>query len=264
MGKESILIVGAGRMAQAILKGIISAGFKDILVANSGNQKRLEEVESNYKVKTTRQWQKHVVDYDVVILAMPPEAHEQVLGQLSKVVTNQLVLTVAAGIDTTFLARHLPPGTAVGWFMPNTAAAKSESMTLFSLGECVTDEQEYLIEKILFSIGQFKKLSDQHVHQLTPITGSGPAFIYRMANSLVKETVKSGISESVAKKLVAQMIKGSAEMLLSGQSTPQDLIDEVASPGGVTEAGLKIFDQYHFDDMIEEVIEACHERAKNE
>lgn len=257
MSSEKILIIGAGRMAQAIINGLKHADFNQILVGNNGNHQRLEEVESRFSVRTTNQWSNHVSDQDIIILAVPPEAHEAVLSELSEAIDNQLVLTVAAGIDVSYLESHLPEGTPVSWLMPNTAAAKGESMTLFTLGQHVTDEHEYYIEKILFSIGQFKKLTEKQVHQITPITGSGPAFIYRFADVLIKEVQKAGVTEVVAKQLIAQMIKGASEMLTSDLKCPQDLMDEVATPGGVTEQGLKVLDQYQFDQMIQEAIHKC-------
>ncbi|SEN85602.1 pyrroline-5-carboxylate reductase [Amphibacillus marinus] len=262
MSNEKILIVGAGRMAQAIIKGLKKADFTNVMVANKGNQERLEEVESRFNVDSTTQWQEHVSDQDIVILAMPPEAHEQVLSELAPVMTNQLIITVAAGIDVSYLEKRLPEGTAVAWVMPNTAAAKGESITLFTPGKNVSDEQEYFIEKILFSIGKFKKLNEQQLHALTPITGSAPAFIYRMALTLINKAKETGVSEVVAKQLVAQMIRGSAEMLNSELKCTADLIDEVASPGGVTAAALSVFDQYQFDQMMNDVLTACYERAK--
>ncbi|GEN57478.1 pyrroline-5-carboxylate reductase [Halolactibacillus alkaliphilus] len=261
MATEKILMIGAGRMAQAIINGLMQADFNHILVGNNGNAQRLEEVESRFGVRTTNQWQNHVSDQDIIILAVPPEAHEEVLTALGEVIDGQLVLTVAAGIDVTYLESRLPEGTPVSWLMPNTAAAKGESMTLFTLGKYVTDEHEYYIEKILFSIGQFKKLTEEQVHRITPITGSGPAFVYRLADVLIKEVQKAGVTEVVAKQLIAQMVKGSSVMLTSDLKCPQDLMDEVATPGGVTEKGLQVFDDHHFDDMIKEAIRKCVDHA---
>ncbi|WP_017473518.1 pyrroline-5-carboxylate reductase [Amphibacillus jilinensis] len=263
MSDEKILIVGAGRMAQAIIKGLKKADFVNILVANNGNHERLSEVERRFCVDATTQWQEHVSDQDIVILAMPPEAHEDVLANLAQVMTDQLVITVAAGVDISYMEERLPDQAAVAWVMPNTAASKGESMTLFAPGTHVTDEQEYFVEKILFSIGKFKKLTEQQVHALTPITGSSPAFVYRMADVLIRKAEDTGVSEVVAKQLVAQMVRGAAEMLTSDLKCPKDLIDDVASPGGVTAAALEVFDKYQFDQMMEEVLVACYDRANN-
>ncbi|WP_067837736.1 pyrroline-5-carboxylate reductase [Amphibacillus sediminis] len=262
MSGEKILIIGAGRMATAIIVGLKKADFKNVIVSNNGNTTRLEAIENRFKVKTTLNWQDYVADQDLIILAMPPEAHDQVLKDLSAVMTNQLIVTVAAGIDVTYMQERLPEGAAVAWVMPNTAAAKGESITLFASGKHVTDEQEYYLEKILFGIGQFKKLNEDQVHALTPITGSAPAFIYRLADNLVQGALNAGVSEVVAKQLVAQMIKGSAEMLTSDLKCAKDLIDEVASPGGVTAAALSVFDQYQFDEMVESALKACYKRAE--
>lgn len=261
MSKSKIVFIGAGRMAQALIAGMYQLNDLEITVSNNGNRKRLEKVSQTYHVKITDRWEDEVEDASMIVLAMPPEVHDPVLRKLQSLVGQQCIVTVAAGIDVDYLQSKLPSQTPVAWVMPNTAASKGESISLYAIGSAVNTDHEQLLQTMLESVGEYEKVTQQQIHQLTPITGSAPAFIYRMAQQLIAGAKDTGITEMQAQKMVAQMIKGSAAMLQTDE-TPISLIDQVASPGGVTAAGLEVFDQYQFDQMMIDVLQACYDRAE--
>ncbi|SDC19429.1 pyrroline-5-carboxylate reductase [Pelagirhabdus alkalitolerans] len=261
MSTNNVLIIGAGRMAQAIVKGLKKSHDQQITIANKTNKERLEKVANTYQLKTTNDWRTSLSEYDLIVLAIPKEEHDHILESMYPKIDQQFVVTVAAGVDVSYLEERLPEGTPAAWIMPNTAASIAESMTLYAPGRFVGDSQQERIETLLSNIGSYQTLTEDQVHLLTPITGSAPAFIHRMAEVLIEKAKTSGVSEDVATELVAQMIKGSAEMLRSDDRKPEELINEVASPGGVTEAAMTVFDDYHFDQMMDSVIKACYKRA---
>jgi pyrroline-5-carboxylate reductase len=198
---------------------------------------------------------------DIIFLAMPPEAHDDILAKLSESISGQLVITVAAGIGPTYLESNLPKGTPVAWVMPNSAAMLGKSMTLYALGQHVNEKLQEWIKGLISSIGEFEKVTEQQIHELTAVTSSAPAFIYRVAEALEKITLESGVSIAQARKLVAHMIAGSAEMLKTNMS-PAELADTVATPGGSTAAGLEVLDTNHLDQLMIDAIEACRQKAK--
>lgn len=257
--KKHVLFIGAGRMAQALIKGLDKNEF-DILVGNNGNEDRLREMKETFDVETTNDWSQELRKMDIIILAMPPESHDDILAKLSATISGQFVITVAAGIDPTYLESKLPNGTPVAWVMPNSAAKLGKSMTLYALGQNVNQEQQEWIEELIGDIGEFEKVTEQQIHKLTAVTASAPAFIYRIAEALEKITVESGVSEAQARKLVANMIAGSAEMLKTNVS-PTELVDAVATPGGSTAAGLDVLDINHLDYLMIDAIEACRQKA---
>lgn len=256
---KKLVFIGAGRMAQAIIGGCVDRGDWTIVVSNNGNVNRLEQIEQQYSVQTVDSWKEEVSDADAVILAIPPEAHDSVLKELALFVDKQLVITVAAGIGPSYLEKLLPKHTPVAWLMPNTAATIGKSITLYAKGQAVEPVHEQMLEQILASIGTVAEVTEAQVHQLTPITGSGPAFIYYLANTLLELTKEADVSNKQAKKLVADMIAGAAAMLQTGEE-PSELIDQVASPGGVTAAGLDVLEQHDFDSTLRQVVMACHKR----
>ncbi|UFT99718.1 pyrroline-5-carboxylate reductase [Radiobacillus kanasensis] len=260
---QKILTIGAGRMAQAVISGILQQEEEtfQVIVSNRDNLERLAQVKESYGVETTDNWKKHLTSSDILFLAIPPREQENLLKEVSPYITNQLVFSVAAGVGVKELENQLPDGTAVAWVMPNTAAEIGQSMTLYALGQHVKEMHKNTLETILRGIGPAQLVCEEQLHALTPITGSAPAFVYQVAEALGKVAMTKGIEEDVARKLVSQMILGSAQMLSSGQ-TPKDLMDQVATPGGSTAAGLKVLQVEGIEDMFEKAIEACLDKNK--
>lgn len=257
-----ILCLGAGRMAKAMIAGLIhnsGLGPNQIIVANQQDAAKLASLKEQYGVQITTEWQRAVRDADVILLAIPPQAHAEVLRELSQLVRDQLVVTVAAGTGPAYLEQLLPPGTATAWVMPNTAAQVGESMSLCARGSHVTAKHDAWLSVVIDSIGSAHSGSEQEVERLTAITGSAPVFVYRLAGALEAVCVADGFSPEAASALVRQMIFGSAKMLLQGQQT-EALIDEVASPGGTTAAGLAYLDEVDFERLIGRAVDAIHAR----
>ncbi|MDL4841126.1 pyrroline-5-carboxylate reductase [Aquibacillus rhizosphaerae] len=256
-----VLFIGAGRMAQAIIKGLVQQSDFHIAVTNNGDEQRLNYVKEKFGVEIVESWREEIETTDVIVLALPPEAHGSLLNELANFIDKHLIVTVAAGIDPAYLEKSLPEGTPVAWMMPNTAAELGKSMTLYTCGTHTNSSHEELLQQMLSGIGSYEKVTEQQIHELTPITGSAPAFVYAMADTLINCAMESGVTEQQARKLVAEMIGGAASMLKTGES-PKQLADNVATPGGVTAAGLDVLDRNNFDGLISGAIDACHKRAK--
>lgn len=257
-----ILCLGAGRMANALIAGlIVNSGLRpqQITVSNQRDSARLAALQQQYGVTTTAEWTAAVDDHDVVLLAIPPHAHAEILQRLAPLVRGQLVVTVAAGTGVQYLERLLPDGTATAWIMPNTAAQVGESISLYARGTHVTTKHDEMLSVLLDSIGKAYACTEQEVERLTAITGSSPAIVYRLAGALEAACAADGFTSEVASVLVRQMIFGSAKMLLQGADT-QALANEVASPGGTTEAGLSYLDDAGFEDIIARAVAAIHAR----
>ncbi|WP_226656064.1 pyrroline-5-carboxylate reductase [Pseudalkalibacillus hwajinpoensis] len=257
--KPNILFIGAGRMAEAIFSGLNqSDAIGKITISNQSDQTKLAHLKATYKVETG-EWQEVLSNHDVVILAMPPAAHPDVLQELSSKVTKHFVITVAAGIGPSILEASLP-GLPTAWIMPNTAADIGESMSLFACGEYVKQEHRKVLQTILDAIGESEELSEQQIHDLTAVTGSAPAFVYHFAEALEKSAQSYGLSSEVARKLVVQMIFGSASMLKDGREAG-DLRDQVTTPGGATAAGLEVLEKANFTKLLHEAVLAVNDKA---
>ncbi|MDN4072259.1 pyrroline-5-carboxylate reductase [Fictibacillus terranigra] len=258
----TFLFIGAGRMAESMIKGLQSSKDQDIsiIAGNQGNTERLQQLFSLYGIETTTDWIHHVRESSVIVLAVPPDAHDAVLEQLSPVIDGQLVISVAAGIGLQKLESNLPSGTPVAWVMPNTASEAGESVSIYTHAQNLDDGQIERLKILLDSIGSSEKCTEEQIHKLTAVTGSAPAFLYEFASALIHAAASYGISEGQARKLVSQMIYGSAVMLKSGVS-PIDLREAVTTPGGATAAGLEVLKEADFGQLVQKAVQAANDRA---
>lgn len=165
-------------MATAMIAGLSHFNQFHIIVTNLRNQSKLEVLQHTYGIEITSHWSKKVQNVDIIILACPPEVHDTLLAELGSHITKQLVITIAAGYDITRMEALLPSQTAIAWIMPNTAAEIRQSISLYTCGPYVSNEQKKLLHEIMDAIGQSLECTEQQVHDLTAITGSAPAFFY--------------------------------------------------------------------------------------
>lgn len=264
MKKQRMLFLGAGRMAEAILSGLVkNAGdrMEQIIVSNRSKAERLTELEKKYGVTGTSQWRDHIRSVDTVLLAMKPGDHEQVLKELAPYVEGQFVLTVAAGVGVQLLEQHLPEGTPVAWVMPNTAAMLGESMSLYCLGRHATDEHRDVLTMLLEGIGSALECTEEQIHSLTAVSGAAPAFLYRVAEILQETAMGFGLEAEEARQLVVQMFAGSAKMMQTG-TPPAVLRDQVTTPGGATAAGLRVLEAQGLPAMLQEAVHATNARSR--
>jgi pyrroline-5-carboxylate reductase len=253
-------------MAEAIISGIQLQNTTNqtaLTVTNKTDEKRLQLLSKRYGVHTVDDWRKSINEIDVIVLAAPPDAHDELLGELIAYVKDQLIITVAAGIDPTYMEARLPKGTPVCWMMPNTAAQVQKSMTTYVCGKYVTPEHREVIHYILESIGEHEELSEEQVHDLTAITGSAPAFLYLFCEALEASAASYGLSEKQARKLVTHMVSGSASMLET-EHTSSELREQVTTPGGSTAAGLNRLLEQGFKEGIQEAIKATNAHARRQ
>lgn len=264
MKNPSILFIGAGRMAKAIIAGLHKTSrdqIEKVYVSNRSNPKRLQFLAEKFGVIKVQHWSEAVKDVDVIVLAMPPEQHEAILEQLKDYVKNQFIVTIAAGIGPSFLEARLPSNSAVGWIMPNIAAEVGHSISLYTYGKAVTERHKSQMSLLVNSIGKAQLCTEQDIHNLTAVTGSAPAFLYLFVESLIDMTEKLGVTKETSQKLVTEMVIGSAEMLRAGKS-PEDLREQVTTPGGATAEGLNILSSGGFQQLIQEAIVATNKKAK--
>ncbi|MFC0273901.1 pyrroline-5-carboxylate reductase [Metabacillus herbersteinensis] len=262
--KPTMLLIGAGRMAEAIISGLVNTSrnnIEDIFVSNRSDKQRLKLLQEKYQVVPVEDWKSTVDKANIIVLAMPPEAHELILEELSELIDNQFIVTIAAGMGPTKLERKLPSNTAVAWIMPNTAAEIGESISLYCFGKHVEDSYLSHLKLLLNAIGESQLCTEQQIHDLTAITGSAPAFFYLFTESLIEKAQEYGISKEVAKNLVSQMMYGSASMLKAGKQ-PSELREQVTTPGGATAEGLKVLDNGDFSKLISDAVVATNHKAR--
>jgi pyrroline-5-carboxylate reductase len=252
--------IGGGNMAEAMIKGITLSGKKDIMVSELRVERRAY-LESTYNVKATPDNKEVVKNCDIIILAVKPQNMDDVTGEIAGLITpEKLIISIAAGITLSYLSARLKTSQVIR-VMPNTPALVQEGMSVLSLCECFEDKQMALVRGIFMSIGKVLVMPEKYMDAVTAVSGSGPAFIALFVEKMADAGVKAGLGKDNASELAVQTLIGTAKLLETGMP-PDKLREMVTSPGGTTAAGLKVFENKGFSDLMNAVIEAAANRSK--
>jgi pyrroline-5-carboxylate reductase len=241
---KHIAFVGAGSMAEAIINGLISGGVclpEHIKVTNRSSIERLSCLNQAYGVSVTKNKQETVEGASIIILAMKPKDVKAGIESIRDYVdSSQVIISVLAGISSETIRELFGKELSIIRAMPNTSAAiRKQATGLFE------------------AIGTVTRVLEHQLDAVTGLSGSGPAYVYYIAEALEKAAAETGLEKETAKALIAQTLLGAAEMLLSSQKEPALLRKEVTSPGGTTEAGIEKLEEY----QVSEAIAACINRA---
>ncbi|MDP3275401.1 MAG: pyrroline-5-carboxylate reductase [Deltaproteobacteria bacterium] len=265
LDRKKIAFVGAGNMAEALIKGLCRA--EDVgpgaIVASARRFERAQRMAERYGITAASDNAACVADAQIVVLAVKPQVMTSVLpGLRAHIARGAVVLSVAAGITTATIESLLEPGTRVVRAMPNTAAMVGQSATAISAGTHATDEDMDIAKAVFLLVGRVVTVDEVHLDAVTGLSGSGPAYIFLIMEALSDAGVKVGLSRDVALELAAQTLFGSAHMLLETGEHPGKLKDQVTSPGGTAIAGLHTLEAGGLRTTLINAVEAATRRAK--
>lgn len=250
--------IGAGKMAEALVKTILNNKITDNIVTSDIDNNRLSYIKKELNIKTTNS-NKEVLEADIIFLAVKPQVIDSVLDEIKE--TNKLVVSIAAGITLGYLESKLKKARVVR-VMPNTPCLVGEMAAGFSLGKKVEDEDVKIIEEILNSAGKAYLLEEELLDAVTALSGSGPAFIAYLLEGLIEAGIKEGLGKDIATELALQTCKGTAKLLQETGMTPKELIGMVSSPGGTTMEGMKVLKKSDITNTLNKTIEAATRRSK--
>jgi pyrroline-5-carboxylate reductase len=233
--------VGAGNMAEALVRGLLASGSvapRDIVISN----RRREKAERNAERWGVRMAGDNIAcvrDAQVVMLCVKPQVMRPVLDQVGEHIASEaLVISVAAGVSTAAIESQLKAGARVVRSMPNTGAIVRQSATAIAAGTNATEHDMGVAREIFDQVGRTVVVEEHHLDAVTGLSGSGPAYIFLIIDALADASVKVGLSRDVGLELAAQTVMGSAQLLLKTGEHPGRLKDQVTSPGGTAIAGL--------------------------
>lgn len=256
----TIGFIGGGNMAGALIKGMTAHGMKDIIVSEPREERR-KYLETAYGIETTPDNRQAVSKSDIIILAVKPQQMQGVLDEIAGAVSvNKTVVSIAAGITLSFIKGRLKTERLIR-AMPNLAATVGEGMTALALCECFTGKGIDTVKEIFMSVGRVMMMPEKYMDSVTALSGSGPAFMALFVDSMVNSAVEMGLSEKDALELAVQTATGTAK-LLDGGISPEKLIAMVKSPGGTTEAGLKVFEEKGLKAIVKDALLAAKRRAE--
>jgi pyrroline-5-carboxylate reductase len=256
--------IGAGKMATALVKGMIRAGMatqQNISASDPVDTARAAMATAT-GVSVTDSNARVAHKSDVLVLAVKPQSMAHVLMHLRPVVTPaHLVISIAAGVSLKTLAAGLGEERRLIRVMPNTPALVGEGAAAYCLGPHAIPQDEAIVKACLSSVGRAFAVPESLLDAVTGLSGSGPAFVAVIIEALADGGVRVGLPRDVALALATQTVLGSARLLLETGQHPATLKDQVASPGGTTIAGLHALERGGLRAALIDAVQAATQRS---
>lgn len=267
---KKILLLGAGAIAEAMVRGLTEAdavGAAQIVVTNKSNLERLRYLQDMYGVSVLahdddESKEEALASADVILLACKPHDVPKVLEEIREKIVDPVILSVAAGISTDLMESILGNNVQVVRAMPNTSCMVLESATAVSYGKHCTEETKQLAESILSVLGTVSVVEEKLMDAVTGLSGSGPAYFYYMVEAMQQAAESLGMPEETARTLILQTLFGAGKMLQETGLDPRELRRQITSPNGTTMAGIRVLEEANFKELVERVIARAAERSK--
>jgi pyrroline-5-carboxylate reductase len=263
---KKLVFIGAGSMAEAMISGIIEnklLNSKNIWVTNKANKEKLSVLHQQYGVTGSYDLNKLFTDADAVVLAMKPKDAATAISEIRNYLSDDvLIISVLAGISINTIEVQAGKQLAIARAMPNTSAAVGKSATGIAVNNSVSTSQMEAIKQLFETIGFAAFVPEEQLDAVTGLSGSGPAYIYYLVEAMEKGAAEIGLDQEIAKKLIIQTFLGAAEMVKVSPKPSKQLRKEVTSPGGTTEAGIKILEENHVQHAFIECMKAATAQSK--
>lgn len=262
---KKIAIIGGGKMGSIIAQGLFEQKIfpkRDITVTDIDSA-RLDFIRSTMGLQVSHDNIKSAKNADIIVIAVKPQNMAATLNEFGSAIdASKVVISIAAGITTSFIETSLPKGTRVLRVMPNTPALVGEGAAAVAKGSCATTGDIKLTRTILDAVGISVEVDEKLMDAVTGLSGSGPAYFFLIIEALIEAGVKMGLPHELAAKLSAQTMLGAARLCLQSDKQPAQLREMVTSPGGTTAAGLKVLEAGKIRETFISAVEAATKRSK--
>ncbi len=266
MNSSTITLIGAGNMGTSLLAGLIANQFPpEQLWITDPESEKLAHLQQQFNIHTSTHNDEAIKNADVIILAVKPQVMHEVAKSISPLVQQNkpLIISVAAGIREENLQDWLGGDIAIVRCMPNTPALISAGATALFANAFVSAKQHELSESILRAVGIIVWLNNENeMDAVTALSGSGPAYFFLMIEALQAAGEKLGLSSDTARLLTLQTALGAARMALESNEPATELRRRVTSPGGTTEAAIRVLENENFHDIFLKALQAASGRSK--
>jgi pyrroline-5-carboxylate reductase len=259
-----IAIIGAGQMGEALALGLLRAGVvrPEQIVAAARRADRAEQLRDAYGIDVLSAAQA-AGKAETLVIAVKPQDMEALLAEISPVVTrDQLVISVAAGITTSYIGRRLAGDVPVIRVMSNTPVLVDEAMSVISPGPHATEQHLRRAEELLRPVGKVLRIPESQQDAATALSGSGPAYVYFLVEAMVDAGILLGMPRQNALEMVKQAVYGAATMLRDSGEHPVLLREAVTSPGGTTINAIRELERHGVRAAVLAAIEAARDRGR--
>jgi pyrroline-5-carboxylate reductase len=262
----SVAVLGAGNIGAALIGGLLHAQALPAgkICAADVAEGRLDALRKEHSIRTTTNNREAVTGADVVVLAVKPYLVGEVISGIRDALTaDQVLSSVAAAISIDFIERALgrPEPRPIIRAMPNIAMTAHASATALCANSAATKQHRETLEEIFRSVGIVTWITEDKMHAVTGLSGSGPAFVFTILDGLMSGGLKMGLPMDVARALAQQTLLGAAKLASESGEHPAALRDRVTTPGGTTIAGLAELERYAIRSALMEAVEAATERS---
>lgn len=254
-----LMVVGGGKMGEALIGGLLAARWAtpdELAVVEIDAERRTQLAEAHPGLVVTDT----AVEADAALLAVKPAQIPDTCATLGALGIAR-VLSIAAGVRIATMEQALPQGTAVVRAMPNTPSLVGQGAAAIAPGANASEDDLAWAEQVLGAVGTVARVTEAQLDAVTGLSGSGPAYVFLVAEAMIDAGVLNGLPRPVAADLVTQTLRGAAELLAGGQS-PADLRAAVTSPGGTTAAGLRAMETAGVRAGIVDGVVAATERSR--
>lgn len=265
MKDTRVVFIGSGTMAEALIKGMLKSGVlrASSITACDVDTARLEHCAKAYGVATALSNEEGARNADVLVLSVKPanigEALESIRGAVGP---STLVISIAAGVKLSSLESALGEGVPVIRAMPNGPALAGSGMSALCGGSSVSAAGLEEAKALLGAVGDVIEVEEGMMDAVTAVSGSGPAYFFRLVEALEAAAEGAGFSPSDARRLAVKTATGSMRWLEETGSSPEELRKKVMSPGGTTEAALGFLDERDFAGLVAGAVEAAIARSR--
>lgn len=261
-----VLLAGAGKMGGALLEGWLTHGLSpaDVAVLDPSPPPEMATFLGEQKIERAPKPGDFLAD--AIVIAVKPQMADEVVPKVAAFLRPRtLIISIMAGRTIASLEKHFPPASLVVRGMPNTPASIGRGITVAVANQYVCTNTRLFASELLGAVGEIEWIEDEKLMDaVTAVSGSGPAYIFLLAEALAKAGVDAGLPAALAMKLARETIAGSGELLRRSSLDPSSLRENVTSPSGTTAAALEILmGKDGFQQLLNRAVAAATKRSRD-
>ena len=250
-------------MGEAVVRGLLGAGWEsEEIVTAVRREVRLHDVETRIGVACHMDPIEATTERDVIVVAVKPRDVPSLLDAVAgSIRPEQVVISIAAGVPIAVF-EHALHGVPVIRAMPNTPSLVKEGVTAIAGGTWVSEDHLARARRVLEAVGSVIAMDESLLDAVTAVSGSGPAYVFLLAEALEEAAVREGLPHDIATALVRQTVRGAGHLLTDTTTRPGELRAQVTSPGGTTAAAMHVLEEHGFRALLEDAVQAAAARSR--
>jgi pyrroline-5-carboxylate reductase len=258
-----IVFIGAGRMASAIVRGLLEEQHyaPAEIACTGGSGFSASKLAKKTGILYFPDITEAIHQADAVVIACKPQKFQEIDDALASAAEGKLVLSVLAGTPISRLSEKFAQARNIIRTMPNTPGQIGAGVTAFAALHPLNEDDQEIVENILGSLGNFHEVDETDLDAVTAVSGSGPAYVFEFAAALSDAGVSAGLNQELATSLAIDTLLGAAMLMAESDESPEALRNAVTSPGGTTAAGLKVLSDNDLRSLITKVVAAAKARS---